>query len=167
MYSKLGIAALAAAVLTLAFTSTPASAAPPEDACATITAAQVSSIVGVTVGNGEHVTPTYVKTCTWKPATGAGKGISAVTVSYQPATSFNGAKQMAAMMEANSKGKMENSSASGVGDDAFYTTMGESYTAMLVKKGNVSFKVAIYGAVPPEKAKAMEKSIAQQVLSKF
>jgi hypothetical protein len=164
MCSKTTLATLATAVLIFAF-ATPASAAPSEDACALITAAQVTSIVGVAVGNGTHVTPTYVKTCTWTPSGGA-KGLSAVTVSYQPATSFAGARQMAAMMEANSKGKMANSSATGIGDDAFYTNMG-NYTALLVKKGNISFKVAIYGAVPPDKAKAMEKSIALQALSKI
>lgn len=166
MKSKTALAAIVAAVF--AFAATPALATPPDDACALLTAAQVTSIVGVTVGNGQHVTATYVKTCTWTPTAGASKGLSAVTVSYQSAASFSGAKQMSQAMTANSKpgSNMATTSATGIGDDAFYTTMNGRYTALLVKKGNVSFKVAIYGEVPADKAKAMEKAIALQALSK-
>lgn len=143
-----------------------ASAAPPADACALITAAQVSADVGVSVGAGTHVTPTYVKTCTW---TG---GSRTVTVSYQEAQAFAGAKQMMQQMAAMQTKKagesgLVNSSAGGIGDDAFYSSMGGRYTALLVKKGDVSFKVAIYGDLAMDKAQVMEKAIALQVLSKI
>ena len=165
MASRTALVAITGAVL--AFAAMPASAA-SDDACALLTAAQVTSIVGVTVGNGQHVTPTYVKTCTWTPTPGSGKGLSAVTVSFQSAASFAGAKQMSQAMTAGGKpaDQMATTSASGIGDDAFYTTMNGKYTALLVKKGNVSLKIAIYGQVPVEKAKAMDKSLALQALSK-
>jgi hypothetical protein len=45
--------------------------------------------------------------------------------------------------------------------------MGTSYTALMVKKGNVAFKIAPYGKLPIEKKKAVEKALAQQVVSKL
>ena len=147
-----------------------ASAAPPADACALISAAQVSADVGVTVGAGTHVTPTYLKTCTWTGSVAGGS--RTVTVSYQEASAFAGAKQMMQQMAAMQTKKagqsgLVNSSAGGIGDDAFYSSMNGRYTALLVKKGDVSFKVAIYGEVAMDQAQAMEKAIALQVLSKL
>lgn len=172
MYAKTALASLAVAVFTFVITATPASATPPEDACALLTAAQVGSVVGVPFGAGTHVTPTYVKTCTWTATTAAANGSKyTVTVSYQAAQGFAGAKQMMQQMEAETaakhSGQVANSSASGIGDDAFYSSMGGRYTALLVKKGNVSFKVAIYGELAMDKAKDMEKSLALQALSKL
>ena len=173
MYWKTAFATLAVAVFTFALTTVPASAAPPDDACALLTAAQVGAVVGVPFGAGTHVTPTYVKTCTWTATAAASNGTKyTVTVSYQAAAAFAGAKQMMQQSQAQVEaehgkaGQLVNSSASGIGDDAFYTSMNGKYTALLVKKGNVSFKVAIYGALAMDKAKDMEKSLALQALSK-
>jgi hypothetical protein len=172
MHSKTAFATLATAAFAFAFASTPAIAAPSDDACALITAAQVSSIVGVTMGAGQHTTPTFVKTCTWTRSGGAANGVKIVTVSYEDAAAFAGTKQMTMQMQAaaaaqGAAGKAVFLPASGIGDDAFYANMGmATYMGLLVKKGGVSFKVAIYGAVSPEKAEAMEKSIALQALSK-
>jgi hypothetical protein len=63
--------------------------------------------------------------------------------------------------------QISNASLSGIGDDAFYTSMGAGYTALLVKKGDVVFKVAMYGDLPNEKKKEVEKTLALQVLSKL
>ena len=174
MSAKTALASFAVAVFTFAFSATPASAAPPDDACALLTAAQVGTVIGMPFGAGTHVTPTYVKTCTWtatKPAANGSK--YTVTISYQAAQGFAGAKQLMQQSEVISKAEnrngarqLVNSSASGIGDDAFYSSMG-AYTALLVKKGNVSFKLAIYGQIPAEKAKEMEKSLALQALSKL
>lgn len=145
-----------------------------DDACALLTQAQVSAAVGVQMGAGTHVTPTYVKTCTWSPTGGSSAAVADVTVSFQDAASFQSAKSLMEMSEARMKATNEkgadqfaNQSVSGIGDDAFYTTMGGSYTGLLVKKGDVSFKVAIYGDIPADQKKSMEKAIAQEALSKF
>jgi hypothetical protein len=45
--------------------------------------------------------------------------------------------------------------------------MGTGYTALLVKKGDIVFKVAMYGDLPKEKKKEVEKTLALQVLSKL
>ena len=149
-----------------------ANAAPPEDSCKLLTQAQVSAALGVSMGAGSHVPPQFLKTCTWAPAVGANETVKYVTVSYQSADAFGATKklmeQTAAAMKAqgDKDAQMANASASGIGDDAFYTTMA-GYTGLLVKKGNTAFKVAIYATLPVEKLKAMEKTLALNVLSKL
>jgi hypothetical protein len=39
--------------------------------------------------------------------------------------------------------------------------------ALLVKKGNVAFKVAVYGRSPLEQKEAVAKTLAEQVVSKL
>ncbi len=175
MFSKSGLAALTIAIS--AFTVVPtrsAVAAPSDDACALVTQAQVSAVLGVSMGAGSHVTPTFVKTCTWTATGGDTKGVRILTISLQPGDSFAGAKNMMEMAQATAGAKRDrgaaqltNASVSGIGDDAFYTSMGSGYTALLVKKGETAFKVAIYGAVPAAEARAREKQLALDVLSKL
>jgi hypothetical protein len=169
------LATFIAAILILTTATAPsASAAPPSDACALLTQAQVSTTVGVAVGAGSHVTPTYLKTCTWTPSGASTKGVKDVTLSLQAANSFEGAKQlmeqtktMMAVKKDKDAAPLANESASGIGDDAFYTSVGSNYTGLLVKKGNVAFKVAIYGDLATEKKKGIEKTLALQVISKL
>jgi hypothetical protein len=169
MRANAALTALAVAVLVFTFAAVPwASAAPSDDACALVTQAQVSAAVGVSMGAGTHVTPTFVKTCTWSPSP-ASKDVSAVTVSYQDAASFGAAKGLMQQSQAmaNQKGNNLAESASGIGDDAFYSSMGTGYTALLFKKGNVALKIAIYGQMPADKKKAAAKTLALNALSKL
>jgi hypothetical protein len=170
MRLKISLATIIFAVfLTSSATAPLATAAPAEDACALLTQAQVSAAVGFAVGAGTYVTPNYVKTCTFKVSGDNAKTVSAVTISYQAAEAFAGAKSMMEMAKANSPGagKIENDTAGGVGDDAFYTSMGTGYTGLLLKKGNVSLKIAIYGNLPAEKKKEVEKTLALQALARL
>jgi hypothetical protein len=55
-------------------------------------------------------------------------------------------------------------SVSGVGDDAYYLAVG-TQVGLIVKKGSITFKVAVYADIPIEKKQAMEKTLALQVVS--
>ena len=173
MHATAGFAALAVAILLFAITTAPsASAATSDDACALVTRAQVSAVVGVPVDAGTHVTPTFVKTCTWGPTGGAREDVKAVTISFQNAASYDAGKRLmqqtqAVVNQTQGGASMASDSASGVGDDAYYTSMGAGYTALMVKKGNVALKIAIYGGMPTDKKKAVEKALALQALSKL
>jgi len=168
-----GFVVLAVATLVFAMTTVPsAGAATTDDACALVTQAQVSTAVGVSMGAGTHVTPTYVKTCTWTPSGGATEDVKSVTVSYQDAGSYDAGKRLmqqtqAAMAVKEGTAKMTNEGATGIGDDAYYTSMGTGYTGLILKKGNVALKIAVYGDMPADKKKAVEKSLALQALSKL
>jgi hypothetical protein len=168
-----GFVVFAVATLVFAITAVPsAGAATTDDACALVTQAQMNAAVGVSMGAGTHVTPTYVKTCTWTPSGGATKDVKSVTVSYQDAGSYDAGKRLmqqtqAAVAVKEGTGKMTDESATGIGDDAYYTTMGTGYTGLMLKKGNVALKVAVYGDMPADKKKAVEKTLALQALSKL
>jgi hypothetical protein len=173
MQMRISVAAFLIAVLLSVVGALPAvSAAAPNDACSLLTQDQVSTATGLKIGTGTHVTPTYVKTCTWSVPGAATKGVKSVTLSLQPGSSFASAKMLmeqAKTMGKNEKGvdQLSNTSVSGIGDDAFYTSMGAGYTALLVKKRDVVFKVAMYGDLPNDKKKEVEKTLALQVLSKL
>ena len=125
------------------------------DACSLLTPAQVSAVIGVPVGAGEHVTPTFVKTCTWKP-TGS-SDIRAVTVNLQTSAFYDGAKQKAS--SATALGLSMRSAA--VGDDGFVETVGEMST-LWFKKGNVALKVNVYAKRAPDALQALELALAKQ-----
>jgi hypothetical protein len=175
MLSKIGFAALIVAVFMFGAATEPsASAAPNDDACLLVTQSQLSADMGVSMAAGTHVTPEYVKTCTWAPTGGPTKDLKYVTVSFEDAGAYQSGKMLMQQMQTMMKmkkdeeaGQLANASAGGIGDDAYYTSMGGGYTGLIVKKGNVAFKIAIYGNLPMEKKKALEKTLALQVISKL
>ena len=140
----------------------PSTARADTDACTLLTPAQVGAAVSVSVGAGEHVTPSFVKTCTWN-ASGNSK-VKAVTLYLQTAAAYDGGKQMAHQMAAASKGGAVKPAS--VGDDGYFFIAG-SQVGLLVKKGGVSFKVAVYATLPVDKKEAMELTLAKDVLAKL
>ena len=154
--------ALCAASLTLLAAAMPLAARADTDACTLLTPAQVHAAVGAPVSDGKHVTSTYVKTCTWNGA-GSSK-VRAVTLYLQTAAAYDGGKRMAQQMAAGAKGSAVKSA--GVGEDAYYFVTGDQ-VGLLVKKGGVSFKVAIYATLPVDKKEAMELTLAKEVLGKL
>ena len=141
---------------------TPLAAHAETDACTLATPEQVSAAIHVTVGAGAHVTPTFVKTCTWTP-TGS-SSIRAVTVNLQTAAFYDGAKQMA--IKAAAAVPAAKIKPASVGDDGYYDVAGQMVT-LLFKKGGSSVKVAVYATMPVEQIEAMELSIAKQVAAKL
>src|SRR4051812_31442833 len=132
------------------------------DACTLLTPAQVAAAVGGAVSDGTHVTPTFVKTCTWTPS-GKSK-LGSVTLNLQTAAFYDGGKRQAttaAVALKNSEIKPAS-----VGDDAYYFVNGDQ-AALFVKKGAVSFKVAVYARIPAEEKEAMELKLAKEVVAKL
>ena len=170
MGSKIGLGAIILAVLIVAASAPSATATPPTDACPLLTPAEVSAVVGVTVGAGSHMTPTYLKSCTWAPPSGATKDFATLILALESASSFQAAKAMlqAATQSPDNSGKnrLTMTSASGIGDEAFYSSVA-SYTKLIVKKGDVVFQLVIYGNSPIEKKRDMERALASKVLAKL
>lgn len=127
-------------------------AAPPADACALVTPAQISAVLGVSVGAGEHMFPSNTTLCTFDSA-GAKKGVEVAIVKL---TLFTNEKTpMPGVKEEQAKG---------IGDEAHYMTTPGFPTGLTVKKGNFAFKVRIYG-FPDEQIKAKERTLALNVLA--
>ncbi len=154
--------ALCAVPFWLCAAAVPFSAQAETDACTLLTSAQVGDAVGASVGDGQHVTPTFVKTCTWTPS---GKSnVKAVTINLQKAEAYDRGKQMALMMAGAVKGS-EVKPAS-VGEEGYYFVTGNQ-VGLLVKKGSTSFKVAVYATLSVDKKEAMELTLAKNALSKL
>ena len=135
-----------------------ANAASPDDACSLLTPAQVGAALGVSIGAGTYVTPTFKRTCTWNATVNGG---GTVTLNLQNPSQYESGKKLA------SNGKsVSASSIGGIGDDAYYFGT-DKLVSLIVKKGNVAFKVAVYGPIPIEKQQAAEKSLASQVASQL
>jgi hypothetical protein len=134
-----------------------ANAAPSDDACALLTATQVSSATSVEMNAGTYVTPTFKKTCTWTIKKPAGKTARIVTLYLQGLDAFESGKKPLV-------GTVNVIPAGGVGDDAYYLAVGPQ-VYLFVKKGSAAFKMSVYGDIPQETKEALEKTLAQQVVS--
>lgn len=155
MNSKFGIAIIVVGFLAFTVgTARPACAAPPTNACSLLTPAQVSAAVGASVGAGTPLFPTDTKVCQWRTTSAQAK--IRVQLFLKDARAFAYAK-----MPVQGITKV---AAGGIGDDAVYSTG----PVLSVKKGDISFNVHVlsYG-LPDEKAKAMEKALALDVLKKL
>lgn len=161
--STLRFGILCAVPFWLAGAASPATAQADSDACLVLTAAQVGAAVGTPVADGQHVTPTFTRTCTW---TASGKSdVTAVTLYLQTAAAFDGGKKMAAMMAGASGGKGKVQSG-GIGDDSYYFVAG-TQVGLLVKKESLSFKVTVYATLPVDKKEAMELTLAKEALARL
>ena len=144
-------------------TALPLAAHAETDACTLLTPAQVGAAVGTAVGEGTHVTPNFVKTCTWTPS--AKTKVVAVTLNLQTATAYDGGKGHATMAAAMDSKAVAIKPAS-VGDDAYYSVTGDQ-AMLFVKRGANAFKVSVYAKLPVDEKEAMELKLAKAVLPKF
>jgi hypothetical protein len=132
----------------------PAYAAPRTDACVLVTPAQVSAVLGVTVGPGEHIVPSSTTLCGF----GSAGATKRVVVAILTTMMFAGEKHPLAGIKEETLG--------GVGDDAHYMTTRGFGTGLSVLKGGFAFKIRVYGFAV-EQIQAKEKTLAQEVLAKL
>ena len=84
------------------------------------------------------------------------------TLYLQSVEGFEGGKSLVQMGQ--SKGTAVVTPLSGVGDDAYYASFGSTVTSLMVRKGAAAFKLTLYGATAPDKAMAIEKTLALLVV---
>jgi hypothetical protein len=157
MRSQTTLFAIVFAIFVVVGATPSTTAAPSGDACSLLTQANVSAVLGVSVGPGSHVTPTFLTTCTWAQPGSPTIGNKNVVLSLKSADAFDMGRKLV---------KSPTTPVRGIGDDAYYTEYGKRPN-LSVKKGNVAFNVAVYGDFPVDQVKAMEKTLALQILSKF
>jgi hypothetical protein len=134
------------------------------DACSLLTPAQVSAVLGVQVGPGEHIVPNNTAMCGWSQPGHNGLSDKKVVLtlytqmgSRTPADRFNTAKTPVH--------GVTKTPVSGIGDEAFYSTAG-AVTALVVRKGNTPFHVDVRG-FPAEQVKDKEKTLAGEIVGKL
>jgi hypothetical protein len=158
--SKISLGAVIATIFVVGAATAPlTNAASPDDACSLLTQAQVTAALSVSVGAGSYQTPTFKKTCTWNATSDVTKGAKYVTLVLEGLDAYQAGKLAPVKT-------IVVTSISGIGDDAYYLAV-SSNVGLIVKKGDIAFKVAAYGDLPIEKKQAMEKTLAQQVVSKL
>ena len=91
--------------------------------------------------------------------------IKSITLNLQTAANYEGGKQQMAMVLAMKPEGVSMKPAS-VGDDAYYFVTGDQ-AGLLVKKGSVSFKVAVYAKMPLADKEAIELKLAKDVVAKL
>ncbi len=127
------------------------------DACALLTPQQVSAILGVAVGQGEHIVPGSLTSCGWMGPGGASIGSKKIVLSLMTARSFQTGKTPV-------KGVTE-SLAPGIGDEAYFISMPPFGTALSVKKGATYFQLRIAG-FPSGQVRNLERELALHLLDR-
>jgi hypothetical protein len=159
-------AAIIITVFTIAVCTVPfASGTPPDDACSLLTQARVSSVLGVSVGAGQPISPTNPRTCGWSQPNDANHtGKRVVFDVFGPIGKLT-------PMDRFTNGKtpikgITKTPVSGIGDDAYFITTPGLGTGLNVKKGNSVFQIRVYG-FSQDQIEAMEKALAQDALAKL
>lgn len=124
-----------------------AGAAP--EPCKLLTAAQVSAALGANVGAGQPIGTTG---CSWTSA----KPHEIVTVSLWPPAQWD-------RLKAGTLAGTTNTPVSGLGDDAFYTSIAQ-YEVLYVKKAKTVYLFKVYGLADKAKQKSAEKTLAIHVM---
>jgi hypothetical protein len=137
----------------------PSANAAPDDACSLLTQSQLTKTLGASVDAGSSQGPNDKKVCTWRATSSgdAANSIKYVTLMLQGSDAFQAGKSVSVK-------SIIVTPVSNLGDDAYYLAVGNN-VGLIVKKGNVVFKVAVYASSPLDKKQALEKTLAQQVLS--
>jgi hypothetical protein len=130
---------------------------PAGDACRLLTPQQVSAILGVPVGEGEHIVPDSLTSCGWMGPGGASIGSKKIVLSLMTARSFQTGKTPV-------KGVTE-SLAPGIGDEAYFVSMPPFGTALSVKKGATYFQLRIAG-FPSGQVRNLERELALHLLDR-
>jgi hypothetical protein len=175
MRQKIELTTLAA-IFIFAVAPSSANAATPDDACSLLTQPQVSAALGLSVDAGSHPIPEHSKRCVWSPANAAigskdaSEGLDASTGVMLTIVSVDEYYRTEQTIRQANEEKWEGAKVgatpiSGLGDDAYYATVGP-VTNLFVKKGKVAFCVEVRGGFSDDRLEAIEKTFASQVLSK-
>ena len=140
-------------------------AAPVTDACSLLTAAQVSAVLGISLGPGEEILRSSTALCGWEVPGQEGLDRKRVVLSIYtqrgsltPVQRFNTAKTP---IQGITKEPV-----TGVGDDAIFATTPGLGTGLIFRKGDAAFDLRIYG-FPIDQIKAKEKKLADCVIQKL
>jgi hypothetical protein len=128
------------------------------DACSLLTAADVGAALRTPAKAGQPITPTDHKVCTWRAA----DGHSWVTLMVQPSSAFDGGLRLASY----SNGELKPVTVPGLGAGAYFLPVGDQ-VGLMVKKGAVAFKVAVYQHGPIGPKEAAERALAGKVVGRL
>jgi hypothetical protein len=153
----------------LCFFSFRVSAGAPGDACALLTAPQVSNALGAVIAPGQPILPNNATVCTWTE-----QGVPAgternVSVSLLTVKSFENGKTPVT--------GMAKTPVSGLGDAAYFVESHGAIAGLSVRKGDACFQIRARsnpkwfktGKTPESEAKdqAVDRALALEILKKL
>src|SRR5215470_9001699 len=141
-----------AVLCTLALLALPGVAAAATEPCKLLTAAEIGTTLGATFEAGVPIGTTG---CSWTSP----KPHMIVTVSLWPPSEWD-------RMKASALPGTKNTPVSGLGDDAFYTTVAQ-YVVLYVKKGQTVYLFKVYGVKDAAKQMSAEKTLAGNALQRI
>lgn len=131
----------------------------PDDACKLLTQAQVAAALATPMDTAKRVLSSSPRMCGWSEPGGATIENKRVTLTLSTTKSHDAGKQPFQGITKTPVG--------GIGDDAYYVTASGLGTALNVKKGAEAFSISVKGKFTIDQVKAMEKTLALEVLAKF
>lgn len=146
---------IAAAALLPAVAGAAARSLAGSDACAVLTAAQVSAVLGVRVAAGEHIVPDAHSSCGWAVPGDPSLGAKRLVLTLMSARAFDSGKTP---VKGASKVAVQ-----AIGEEAYYITTPPFGTALSVRQGGSYFQVRISGFADA-KAAHLEKTVALALL---
>jgi hypothetical protein len=159
------IAAIVGSLVTVSIGSSLSAGAGTSDGCAVLTPAQVSAVLGVSVGAGQHIIPSSPASCGWaQPADSNHTGKRAVFEIWRAVGKLSPADRFT-IAQKPVQG-IPKAPVSGVGDEAIYITTAGIGTGLTVRKGTSVLTVRVYG-FPLDQIKAMEKTLALDAIGKL
>jgi hypothetical protein len=161
MRSITSLATLMVAIIFGGAAASLVSAAQPNDACSLLTQAQVSAVLGVSVGAG---VPSGPSLCQWsQPGDTSSRGKRVLLNLFGPMGRLTPADRYATAKTPVKR--ITKTPVSGIGEEAFYLTR-PTDTELTVKKGSSVFRISVYG-YSPDQTKTMGKALALDALSKL
>ena len=141
------------ALCTVALLAFPRASEAATEPCKLLTPAEIGGALGATFGAGEPIGTTG---CSWTSATPH----MIVTVSLWPPAEWDRIKAGGGLPGSKT------TPVSGLGDDAFYTTVAQ-YVVLYVKKGQTVYLFKVYGVKDPAKQMSAEKTLAGDALKRL
>jgi hypothetical protein len=152
---RLLLPAAAAVAVALSLTGSAAWAAPP-NACRLVTPAEVGALVGASVAQGPSVSGPNSSTCDWKQTGATRNGTVEVIVATKSAEMFEAGKRIGTVVPV-----------AGVGDEAYQTTYGKTYTVLSARKGANAVTVTVRGLKDAAAIQAAEKAVTKAVVARL
>ena len=137
------------------------------EACSLLAQAHVSAVLGVSIGSGRETVPGASRSCTWSEPGATlltGKRVRLEILgplgSMTPVDRFEKNVKMPV-------DQIKRTPLSGVGDDAVYLGGGNIPVRLYVRKGSSVIHVVVTGFSSDDETKKLEKTLAQDALTKL
>jgi hypothetical protein len=138
---------------------TPA-AVPVTDACAVLTPAEISAVIGVPIDPGNHNVASSIIMCSWSMTGATGETAVKVVLNFTKLDYFQKEKTP-------TNPRVTVAPTTGIGDEAYYVTT-EFGTSLFIRKGNTAIGFSIHDkTLPANQLLAKEKALGLKAAARL